>query len=1022
MTTKGAAGQQNDIPISVALLALIGVSFAYFYLTYLRLHPGVMEMALMQMEKNVGLVWLTLISVMVNMAALSLFIKRSVKLERQGSKLAVLEGKSKSLKFKRGAALSLLLAFGSYFVVHSYVIQVVIQEIPGIVMLSNRYYVLEILSSNIAISVGLVSHFIFKGLARMKFSLGDSHKLEKPEIEIGELILGTTPGDIERNQDEDAQETEEWVKIPSRGINGGIFISGSIGSGKTQGTILRYLRQIVRTKSECPAILAVDPKRTFLGEAEKIIRQAGLGDRIVKVSLKGNVSFNPVYIENPLVDSRFTELAEMVRSAAVNFMGKSSDSPFWDVSSSHLIRNAITYCAAKHGYFTLLDLYRTIVRASKENLAEDLKTCVLEGNFNEEEKFNIGRAVEYFENEYSQLEDRVRTGIVATSTAFINQFQEFAASRVFCPSKENLTIKSMEDLIREGKILLFDVNQPGLARSMGTFVKLHFEQAVLNLLPELKQKDMPCTTALIIDEYQDVVTCGGGGTIGDESFMAKARESKPAVIVATQSLSSLMNSVGSQRPALELVQNFRTRIACHSSDLETIKLFQELAGKEDVERKSRSMSETARNAKINLFAGGFDSQDASLNESVSQSLHREDLVTGKEFSRLRTFEAFAQVFDGIETKFLRLYLKPDFLRLINTKHKTVLEMLKATKKGGAIERIKHFAQNLRAVVASLFLAGNVQAAIPNVCTVASSPAFSSCLELNIGGCMCGFPPRPCAAISYYVPQTFIEVWPETRTSYFVGIPGATAQLAKVFPKPFGAEADDDTQSFQARAIAVPLAGLTFQTMPAGGTRMEKLCFDGMSEHFGAHWSTGKGDLLQPSFLAWSAAPKACLLKGAATSVVGDGSGAVRGDSPLCSFPIPKTDLLPPSSHPVCNGWGVFFPRYGTYSGPASMTGALMIASRIKSLSSEVLNSMPSSPDEKWQMIYPQSSSCFREGQNVGILETVKNARETMRLANGKLKGYLFVVWSRTFTCQDLPRAAQAKAASLAIPAACGGVK
>lgn len=100
----------------------------------------------------------------------------------------------------------------------------------------------------------------------------------------------------------------------------------------------------------------------------------------------------------------------------------------------------------------------------------------------------------------------------------------------------------------------------------------------------------------------------------------------------------------------------------------------------------------------------------------------------------------------------------------------------------------------------------------------------------------------------------------------------------------------------------------------------------------------------------------------------------------------------------------------------------MIASRIKSLSSEVLKTMPSHPDEKWQMIYPQSSSCFREGQNIGVLESIKNARETMRLVNGKLKGYLFVVWKRTSTCQDFPAAVRAKAATIAIPAVCGGLQ
>ena len=141
---------------------------------------------------------------------------------------------------------------------------------------------------------------------------------------------------------------------------------------------------------------------------------------------------------------------------------------------------------------------------------------------------------------------------------------------------------------------------------------------------------------------------------------------------------------------------------------------------------------------------------------------------------------------------------------------------------------------------------------------------------------------------------------------------------------------------------------------------------------------------------------------------------------MCGFPIPNLGVLPPSSHPACNGWGTFYPRYGTYTGPASMTGALMIASRIKSLNAEVLRTMPSGIDEKWQMIYPQSSSCFREGQNVGLLETVKNARETMRLANGKMKGYLFVIWNKTTACKEMPTAAQAVAASLAIPAACGG--
>lgn len=1014
------AQRQSDIPLPLATAALVAVASVYVYFTHLRFHPESLALLLKVAERHENGLWLSLCALTINLTLLGIFLNRTIGMQRQGSRLAALEGKRTKFQFGRKELVAFSFGVSMHYCALRAIKSSASPSISHLVSEDILYWIEFLVSANLGVFCCLSLHLLLGLLGKIKLAAIDTHRLEMPETNRGDLVLGTTPGEISHSE---KSESEDWVKIPSRGLNGGVFISGSVGSGKTQGTVLRYLTQIVSAGTAAPAILAVDPKRTFLKEAEEIIKNAGLGDRIVRISLKGTQSFNPVYIKDPLRDSRFVDLAEMARSAAVNFMGKSSDSPFWDVSSSHLIRNTIIYCAAKHGYFTLIDLYRTIVRAAKEDLGADLKGCLEKGQYIEEERFNVGRAIEYFENEYSQLEDRVRTGIVATSTAFINQFQEFAASRVFCPTQERLTIDSMEDLIRQKKILLFDVNQPGLARSMGTFVKLHFEQAVLNLLPELKASDAPYTTALIIDEYQDVVTCGGGGTIGDESFLAKARESKPAVIVATQSLSSLMNSIGSQRPALELIQNFRTRIACHSSDLETIKLFQELAGKEDVESQTRSLSETAQGAKLNLLAGGFDSQNANINESVSRSQRREDLVTGKEFSRLRTFEAFAQVFDGIETKFLKLYLKPYFLKAINTKHETVLEILRVSTKGGVLEKMKTIFKNMRAIAASLLLAGPVHGAmIPNVCTVASSPAFSSCLELNIGGCTCGWPPHPCASISYYVPQSFIEVWPEPRTSYFSAIPGAGLQLAKIIPRPYGAEGDEDTQSFQARTIAVPLAGLVFQTMPAGGTRNEKMCFDGMSEHFGSHWDTGKGDNLQPAFLAWGASPKACLLKGAATSISGDGGSGFSGDSAVCSFPVPKIEIFPPSSHPVCNGWGVFFPRYGTYAGPASMTGALMIASRIKSLSSEVLKTMPSGPDEKWQMVYPQSSSCFREGQNVGLLETIKNARETMRLANGKMKGYLFVVWKRTWTCKELPTALQAKAAALAIPAACGGMK
>ena len=141
----------------------------------------------------------------------------------------------------------------------------------------------------------------------------------------------------------------------------------------------------------------------------------------------------------------------------------------------------------------------------------------------------------------------------------------------------------------------------------------------------------------------------------------------------------------------------------------------------------------------------------------------------------------------------------------------------------------------------------------------------------------------------------------------------------------------------------------------------------------------------------------------------------------CSIPMGWLPKYPPSSHSACTGWGVFYPRSGVYNGPSQTTGALMVASRIKSLGSEIFHSTPSSGDEVWQMIYPQTSSCFREGQNVSVLDTWKNVREIGRISSGKLKGHLFTVWSKVSCCRDLAEVPEAYIAIEAMNLTCQGL-
>jgi len=804
-----------------------------------------------------------------------------------------------------------------------------------------------------------------------------------------------------------------WVVLNQKALQGNILVTGSIGSGKTEGVILPIFEQLLANFKPTPAILAIDPKGTFIPKALELIKRYGLEKQVVHMKLGGEVTFNPIYDKKVLKNARFQEIAQMIRSAAVNFMGRTFDAPFWEISAFNLVKNSLIYCGVHHNYYTLNELYKAVLGASSKDgsrkIIDQLESAFVRKDklFDEEEQFNIRCAIDFF-GEYAGFDEKIRSGILATSTSFLNQFREYQASKIFCPKEDDRTILSMDALIDEQKILLFDIRNPGLARSMGTFVKLDFQKSILDRLGSSRSLDH--MAGMIIDECQEVTSVGGAGVAGDDKLLAKGREANAFSCYATQSIASLENAIGKEKAAKELFQNFRTKIACHSSDSETIRVFKELAGQTEIEKESSSISELSQNTQKNHLMGGFDASGATISESRSRSSQKDYVVSAKEFSELKTFEAIGQIYDGVETKFQKLYLKPLFLKNKRTPHTKVLEHLRKV-----------------VVVLAMFVTTVLSDAnaYPTICSVVKTKEFNSCLDLKISGCMCpGPPPYPCALFNYYVPQTFIEVHPNPSESFFGSYPGASAQLSGLSGAgiPFGALNDHHTQSFQAHTLAVPFTQIPFEMMACGGARQEKFCFDAMSEHVSEHWRTGSGDTMQPNRLAWSISPKACLLKGAATSISGEPITSTFGAGMSCSYSMDWMKKFAPSTHSACNGWGFFYPRMGTYTGDSPTAGALMIGARILSLSTEVFQGTPGGGDQKLQMITPQSTSCFREGQNMGILEIPKNVNEVKRMMGIDLKSYLFTTWKKVSCCKNLSYIASTNAAIGLMNGICQGIK
>jgi hypothetical protein len=113
----------------------------------------------------------------------------------------------------------------------------------------------------------------------------------------------------------------------------------------------------------------------------------------------------------------------------------------------------------------------------------------------------------WFYNDWRRIEPKLRTSIVEGISVFLSLFDDNpAVKRTFCPPPECYDPKANADhrfgkplpsfswLIEHGKVcsLNFPISMnPGLAKAIGVMMKLDFERAVLNRVPQIEaNKDM----------------------------------------------------------------------------------------------------------------------------------------------------------------------------------------------------------------------------------------------------------------------------------------------------------------------------------------------------------------------------------------------------------------------------------------------------------------------------------------------------------------------------------------------------
>jgi len=224
----------------------------------------------------------------------------------------------------------------------------------------------------------------------------------------------------------------------------------------------------------------------------------------------------------------------------------------------------------------------------------------------------------WFYNDWGRIEPKLRTSIVEGISVFLSLFDDNpAVKRTFCPPKAcydpvlnadgkyGIPLPPFSEMIESGGVcaLNFPVSMnPGLARAIGTFMKLDFERAVLNRIPEMERNPGRHFRQVLFlcDEYHAFATVGENDPTGDEKFFSLSRQAKCLPIVATQSISSLRSTLLGESWRT-LLQTFRTKIFLSLSDDFSTRVASDLCGKEEQLKEHYSIAESG------IDAGGIPS-------------------------------------------------------------------------------------------------------------------------------------------------------------------------------------------------------------------------------------------------------------------------------------------------------------------------------------------------------------------------------------------------------------------------------
>ena len=219
---------------------------------------------------------------------------------------------------------------------------------------------------------------------------------------------------------------------------------------------------------------------------------------------------------------------------------------------------------------------------------------------------------------------------------------DFDISNTFCPDKLSVNFPGFKKIIEKGKIVVLNMNiavYKNLSKLIAAYLKLDFQSEVLAQLAT----DYVRPSIFICDEFHEYVTTT------DSEFFAQSREAKCINIVATQSYTSILNSLKDQYATKAIIQNLINKLWYRTDDIFTIEDSQKQIGREDKTKVSKSISENAQETNYNYITNSLNSRNSNVSESITTHINTDFIYDTNFFTReLETFSCLSFLSNGVQ--------------------------------------------------------------------------------------------------------------------------------------------------------------------------------------------------------------------------------------------------------------------------------------------------------------------------------------------------------------------------------------